>query len=135
MENRVVVQDSYSRTLAQTLAQTLEDAALGLSGVERGVACAGTALESATFKVKGKAFLFLRPETVMLKLDASLSEASKLAAEKPELYKVGSGAWVTISLVRPQELSAAALVRWVAESHGLFCATAGKPAKQGAKGK
>jgi hypothetical protein len=59
--------------------------------VEEGLACKGTVIESVTFKVQGKAFLFLRPEKAMLRLDRSHDEAATLAAKKPACYKVGSG--------------------------------------------
>ena len=109
--------------------QTLRQAALCHPDVEEGLACEGTAIESATYKVKGKAFLFPRPEKAMLKLDGSLEEALKLATEKPACYKVGSGAWVTITLSNPKDISMEVLSRWIAESHKLFAVTQKKPAK------
>ncbi|HMY18197.1 MAG TPA: MmcQ/YjbR family DNA-binding protein [Polyangium sp.] len=114
---------------ADSTIESLRQAALGHPDVEEGLSCKGTTIESATFKVKGKAFLFLRPGTAMLKLDGSLEEASKLAAEKPSSYKVGSGAWVTIALANPKELSMEVLSRWIAESHKLCAVSQKKPAK------
>ncbi len=114
---------------AESTIETLRRTALGHPDVEEGLSCKGTAIESATFKVNGKAFLFLRPGTAMLKLDASLAEASKLAAEKPDGYKVGSGAWVTIALSNPKELSMEVLARWIAESHKLFASSQKKAVK------
>lgn len=116
---------------ADATIETLRRVALGHADVEEGLSCKGTAIESATFKVNGKAFLFLRPGTAMLKLGASLEEASRLAAEKPSCYKVGSGAWVTIALANPKELSMEVLSRWIAESHKLFAA----PQKKAAAGR
>jgi hypothetical protein len=106
----------------EQIMQALRQAARTHADVEEGLACKGTVIESATFKVNGKAFLFLRPGTAMLKLDTSLDEASKLAAEKPACYKVGSGGWATVNLSSPKDLSMDILTRWIAESHGLFAA-------------
>lgn len=114
--------------------QTLRDAALAHTGVEEGLACVGTAIESATYKVNGKAFLFLRPGTAMLKLGASLENAAKLCAEKPGCFKVGSGGWVTVDLAHSSDLPKGILTQWIAESHDLFSA-AKKASKTRAKAK
>src|SRR5713226_4595552 len=45
--------------------RALRRAALRHPDVEEGLACKGTVIESVTFKVQGKAFLFLRPEKGM----------------------------------------------------------------------
>jgi hypothetical protein len=96
--------------------------------VEEGVACKGTSLESRTYKVKGKAFLFVRPAEARLKLDASLSEATKLAEKDPETYSAGSKGWVAFKLAAapPKER----LERWIAESYALFAGSQVKPKKK-----
>jgi hypothetical protein len=99
---------------------TLRKAALRQPDVEQAIACRGTALESASFKVRGKAFLFLRPTTAMLKLGDSLAEATRLAVKEPALCKVGSGAWVTIALDGDNSINAKVLAGWVAESYSIM---------------
>jgi hypothetical protein len=115
--------------------RSLRAAALALPGVEEGIACAGTALESCTFKARGKSFLFLRAQELRLKLDGSLAEASKAAARSGGACQVGAGGWVKVTFgagAPPLEQ----LARWVGESHGLMAGAkpvaprrAGKAAK------
>lgn len=103
-----------------------------LPGVEEGVACAGTKLESRTLKVRGKAFAFFKPASLMFKLGESLAEARALAAESPEQWRAGAGGWVEVKATGAR-LPLARLRRWLAESHALFANTtsgAGRPAKQ-----
>jgi hypothetical protein len=100
----------------------LRKVALALPDVEEVVACKGTTVESASFRVRGKAFLFLRPATAMVKLDRSKDEAAKLSAREPTGCKVGSGGWATVSILPPQPASLAQWKRWIAESHALFAA-------------
>ena len=97
--------------------------ALGLPGAEESVACAGTALEKRTVKASGKAFLFLGPKDLMLKLGASLQQARKLAQDDPERCKAGASGWVTIRFERGLPLSVARLRAWVGESHALLSKT------------
>jgi hypothetical protein len=81
-------------------------------GVERGVACAGTALESTTYRVGKKAFLFVRKGEIRLKLGASLEDARKRG------HEVGKQGWVKIVLKEgapPGQLDA-----WIAESYRLM---------------
>jgi hypothetical protein len=113
--------------------QMLRQTALGHADVEEGIACKGTALESATYKVRGKAFLFVRPGKAMVKLESSLDEATKLARENPACCKVGSGGWVTIEIAHAKDLPIEVLTRWIAESYGLFVAGK-KPTKGRLKG-
>lgn len=86
------------------IARTLPDVAAG-------VACAGTKLESRTFRVGTKSFLFLSPTQLRLKLDASVAEAKKLG------IGVGANGWTTLSLDALP--SVAVLRRWIGESHAL----------------
>jgi predicted DNA-binding protein (MmcQ/YjbR family) len=96
----------------------LNTIALALPEVERGVACAGTALESRTYQVKKKSFLFVSNEQARMKLDASASEARRLG------FAVGANGWVTVSLDAPPK--AAVMKRWIAESYSLVSRPAGK---------
>ncbi len=93
--------------------------AMKLPGVQEGVACAGTVVESRTIKVNGKAFLFLRKAQAMLKLDGSLAEARSLATKEPERYFPGSGGWVKI-VWGDQKPPMSVMKRWIAESYGLY---------------
>ncbi|HEX5135724.1 MAG TPA: hypothetical protein VFY93_02040 [Planctomycetota bacterium] len=64
-------------------------------GVVEGVACAGTKIESKTYAVRGRAFLFVgaaEPTVVRFKVGASAAAAKKAGAE------VGAGGWAKIVL-------------------------------------
>lgn len=101
---------------SKTTMQLLLRFASGLSAVEAGVACAGTALESRTIKTNGKAFLFLRAQDARLKLGASLPEAVAVAAKAPGRVVVGRNGWVQLQFddaADPVDVYR----RWIAESH------------------
>lgn len=85
--------------------------AAALPDTEQGLACAGTSLESRTFHVRRKTFLFLSRTQARLKLDASAAEARKLG------IPVGANGWVTMQL--DSLPPAPVLKRWFAESHSL----------------
>lgn len=106
-----------------TTEDTLVTAASRIPGVVTGVACAGTALESRTFTIARKAFLFVGVKEARLKLLASLGEARKLAEQFPEAVRVGGVGWVTIALHATAGLPSPVLARWVVESHELFAGT------------
>ena len=89
----------------------LDAIARALPDVERGVACAGTPLESRTYLVRRKSFLFVGKKDARLKLGGSTSEAEKLG------FAVGANGWVKLALDALPE--ATVLKRWVAESHAL----------------
>lgn len=95
--------------------------------VEAGVACAGTAVESRTAKVGGRAFLFLRTQDARFKLAASAAEASREGSG----CKVGAGGWCHVVLGAAGAPPLAVMERWIAESYGLMAASA--PAKKKAK--
>jgi hypothetical protein len=109
----------------------LRTLALKHSGVEEGIACKGTAVESSAFKVGKKTFLFARDLDMRLKLQESLAEAEKHASQDPSQYSVGAGGWILVKFgsvgVPPREL----LTRWVDESYRIMAggaAPAGKKA-------
>lgn len=108
--------------------EALRRAALRQAGVEESVACKGTPLESATFKVNGRAFLFLKVGRAMVKLDESVPDASTLASHKPQYYKVGSGGWTTVVWKDPKDVSVEHMKKWVGESYRVF-ASAGTAKK------
>jgi len=95
--------------------QALRKAALALPGVEEGVACAGTALECATFKIRRKAFLFVNENNARLRLVASRAEAAALAKKEPRRYVIGPQGWAKLLLAEPPPL--ALMLRWLDESY------------------
>lgn len=101
----------------------LRKLAAGLPGTELGVACEGTKLESATFGVKKKVYLFVRrvgdAVELRFKLDGSQAEAKKLQKAKPKLCSVGAGGWTKLSFVETEAPALATLKRWISESHAL----------------
>ncbi|HEX6810603.1 MAG TPA: hypothetical protein VF384_03165 [Planctomycetota bacterium] len=100
--------------------------ALALGNVQQGVACAGTALESRTFAVGKKAFLFVSAKDARLKLDSSAGEAKRLG------FAVGANGWVKLELASLP--AAAVLKKWIRESHALMggARSAAKPAAKAA---
>lgn len=96
---------------------TLCKLALSLPDVEEKVACAGTAIEQASFRTGGKSFLFAQRKgdlaIVRLKLDASLA-----GAEEVDGVEVGKGGWTTCR-VPLAKAPTARLKRWVRESYAM----------------
>jgi hypothetical protein len=92
---------------------------MSLPGTEEGIACEGTALECASFRVGKKTYLFAADQSVRVKLDASLPEAVRLAAEEPARYKAGSGGWVQAFYGDDASPTSELLTRWIKESHAL----------------
>ena len=105
------------QSTSDRVVQALRRAALRQADVEESVACRGTPIESATFKVGGRAFLFLKSGRVMVRLDRSLAEASKLAGKKPGAFKVGSGGWTTVTYEDPSHIPIKTLEKWIGESY------------------
>src|SRR5262245_19746489 len=97
----------------------LRQFAIALPEVTEGVTC-----DKAAYKAGGKSFLFVGSDgtaaTIMLKLQASLPEAKKLAAAHPATYKVGGTNWVTITLPHDQPPPMDVLERWIVESYRLL---------------
>jgi predicted DNA-binding protein (MmcQ/YjbR family) len=107
-----------SRTLT-----SLKKLALSHPGVEEGIACAGTSLETLTFNVRGKSFLFVAAKDdglqLRLKVAASLSEAQKLAKHDPTRFEANKNGWVKLTYADdapPADL----LQRWIGESYALY---------------
>lgn len=89
-------------------ASDLRTLALSLPGASESIACAGTPLESASFKINKKSFLFLGVRHVRLKVGPSLAAAAANPAAK-----VGAHGWVTLRTdALPGEIEA-----WVRESY------------------
>ena len=98
----------------------MRTAALRLSGTQEGIACTGTALEKRTIKTGNKAFLFLGPTDVMVKLGDSIAEAAQLASKEPVMYRIGAHGWTTIKFGSGTMPPVDRLIRWVEESHRLM---------------
>ena len=105
---------------------TLCKLAHSFDDVEEKVACAGTAIEQASFKTGGKSFLFAQRKgdqaIVRLKLDASLEKAETVAG-----VEVGKGGWTTCRFPLAKAPTKA-LERWVKESYSLSAKPKPKPA-------
>jgi hypothetical protein len=95
--------------------QALRKAALAHDEVEEGVACAGTAIECATFKSKKKAFLFVNENNARVRLVASRAEAARLAKKEPKRFVIGPQGWAKVFLSDPPELEL--MLRWLDESY------------------
>lgn len=97
---------------------TIRIAAGAYAGVDQGTACT-----QDSFKVGGKAFLFIGPQggrwKAMFKLDASRDEALALADQHPNDFQVGKGVWVTARFSDDAPLDEALWKRWLAESYAL----------------
>ncbi len=70
----------------------------------------GTSCTQSAFKAGKGTFLFIGPGPkgqgfkAMFKLNASMSQALKLAAESPERFEVGSTGWVTARFTAEEPL-------------------------------
>lgn len=102
---------------AGDLGAFLRQAALNKEEAEESVACAGTALEASSFKVSGKAFLFVGKKDARLKLQGLLVQAGEMAQLHPECVKVGAHGWVTITFGSSVNLATPMLEAWVEESY------------------
>lgn len=100
--------------------QMLRTQALQFPDVEEGIACAGTALEKRTIKVRQKAFVFIGTKDVMLKLDQSLAEATRVAAANPGSVKVGGHGWTTVTFADGESVPMDLVSKWLQESYRLF---------------
>jgi YjbR protein len=98
---------------------SLRSLALQLPETEEGIACAGTALERRTIKVRKKAFTFIGSSDLMLKLDQSLAEATRLASANPNIT-VGAHGWVTVKFGAGESPPLSCLSTWLEESYRLF---------------
>jgi hypothetical protein len=108
-----------AKSTAKSSPALLRQFATALPEVTEGITC-----DKAAYKAGGKAFLFVGSgdavATIMLKLQASLPEAKKLAAAHPTIYKIGSYNWVTITLSHNERPRIDLLTRWIEESYRLL---------------
>ncbi len=100
------------------------------ANVQQGVACAGTSLESLTFCVGKKAFLFVaaRDDSLQLrfKLGPSLAAMKALADNDPEHFEAGKAGWCKATFAQARPPSQKQLKLWIAESYTLSA-----PARRG----
>jgi len=100
--------------------QALRRIALGYPETEEGIACKGTAIECATFKVRNKTFLFVGAVEARLKLRESIDDANKLAVREPARFQVGGQGWVNIVFDSNNSAPLDVLERWIDESYRLI---------------
>ncbi len=104
--------------------------AVTFPGVAKGTSC-----NQSAFKAGKGTFLFIGPGPkgqgfkAMFKLNASMSQALKLAAEDPKRFEVGSTGWVTARFTVEDPLPKRIWGKWLAESHDVTCG-AGLKAKK-----
>ena len=111
--------------------EAIRNAAAAFPDVLKGTACTQSA-----FKTKKGAFLYIGPGAkgqgfkAMFKLDRSRPQAAKLAAQHPDRFELGSGAWVAARFTAEAPLAKSIWSKWLKESHGL---TSGSSASTKAK--
>ena len=90
----------------------------------------GTACTQSSFKAKKKAFLFCGPQggrfKAMFKLDASMSQAAKLAEAEPDRFEVGNTGWVTARFSADAPMPKKIWSKWLDESYAMATAGGGK---------
>ena len=97
----------------------LHAGALALPDTDEGVACEGTAIESRTVKVRGKAFAFFGPGSLRLKLGKSLAKAQAIGAKDARVV-AGAGGWIKIVDDGGGALPRAPIAKWIVESYELM---------------
>ena len=108
----------------------IRNKAVTFPGVAKGTSCTQSAFQAG----KGT-FLFIGPGPkgqgfkAMFKLNASMPQALKLAAEDPKCFEVGSTGWVTARFTADEPLPKRIWGKWLAESYDLTCG-AGRKAKK-----
>ncbi|MBK8098090.1 MAG: hypothetical protein IPK26_13345 [Planctomycetes bacterium] len=101
--------------------EALRREAAAFAGVEQGTAC-----NQSSFRAGNGAFLFVGPGSkgvgfkAMFKLDASMAQAKKLAAQHPDRFDVGTTGWVTARFTAAEPLPRAIWSKWLAESYELM---------------
>jgi hypothetical protein len=105
------------------LAAALKKAASKHPGAEESIACAGTAIESSTWGVGKKVFLFAGVSkgvvSIRVRLAASAGEAKQLAKAEPQRYALGASGWATVKFGEDEPPPLGLLERWIAESWSL----------------
>lgn len=121
----------YRHPMADVV-EVLSKLALSLPDVEEKVACAGTAIEQASFHTNRKSFLFAQRKgdgaIIRLKLDHSLAEARAAGGG----VEVGKNNWTTCRIPLAKAPSAT-LKRWVRESYAMSAKPKSSSKKKTAK--
>jgi hypothetical protein len=104
--------------------------AVEFPGVAKGTSCT-----QSSFKAGKGTFLFIGPGPkgqgfkAMFKLDASMPQALKLAAEDPKRFEVGSTGWVTARFTAEEPLPKRIWGKWLKESYEVTCGAGGQAKK------
>ena len=81
----------------------------------------GSSCTQTSFKVGKKAFLYIGMQggrhKAMFKLNESMPEAVKLAANQPDSYQTGSTGWVTVRFTAEQPIPKKIWEKWLEESY------------------
>lgn len=108
----------------------IREMATALPGATRGTSC-----NQDSFKVGRSSFLFVGPGAkgkgfkAMFKLDPSMPEARKMAAEHPDSFEVGSTGWVTTRFTAEAPLPKSIWEKWLRESYDLAESSGSKKRK------
>ena len=101
-------------------------------GVDEGTSCT-----QSSFKAGKKAFLYIGMQggryKAMFKLKASMTAAAELAEKDPDLYQVGSTAWVTARFTAEKPMPKKLWEKWLDESYELSTAGGSGKKKSGKK--
>jgi len=100
------------------LVRSLRNLALSYPGVTEGDSCVNRVFRAGT---RGFLYLGEKPDTyrVMVKLEKSLDDATKLSERDPTHYSVGTTAWVTVVLPRGETPPPGQFESWIDESYRL----------------
>ena len=83
----------------------------------------GESCTQTSFKRGKKAFLYVGPQRdqfkAMFKLEASMADAERLAADDPDTVQVGSTSWVTIRFSAEKPPPKRLWKKWLKESYML----------------
>lgn len=120
--------------VSQDPAEAIRRHAMTLPGVSQGASCTQSA-----FRAGKGTFLFIGPGPsgvgfkAMFKLEASMPQALKLAAQRPDRFEVGATSWVTARLTAEEPLPRRIWGEWLAESHAVTIGAAptAKKARRG----
>ena len=108
-----------SELFENSILKALQEHASAMPGVSEGASCVNRA-----FKAGKKNFLFLGETEkgcrIMLKLDASKTEAENLGRELGLDLGIGKTAWLTLRFDGELKVDLETLLGWVNESYRLF---------------
>ena len=99
----------------------------------------GTSCNQTSFKTGKTAFFYCGPGAkgqgfkAMFKLERSLPQAEKLAANEPDRFGAGSGGWVSARFTPEKPLAKTIWEKWLKESYELACGSGTKGKQKTAK--